>query len=342
MNLYQKWIAKLDEKGFMKHKAIKKVKEFNWGLKDFSIEELVNNPLDFFLVYNTRNILNSKSYFFPPKLSASDYYLKQNILSFPSTISTNYEENNTAFFNYYPVDKSRGVIIVIPHWNAEGERYDRIARQLNKIKYSTIRMVLPFHGQRGNGSPETSTRMVSANIGLTLLALQQSVRDVLSCVDWLEMVGYKNIGILSSSIGSCIGFLTAAHDSRVNCLFANHMSSFFGDVVWTGISTQHIKKSLVNKISKEDLRKCWALNSPFFFVHQLIQNNKNLKLFIMSGRYDSTFEYDLTLQIFNELDKSQFKYQKMILPCGHYSLGNLWFKYIDAYQIARFFIQASK
>ena len=339
MLLYRKWVANLDEKGFQKHEAIKKVKEFTWGLEELGAEEPVANPLDFLFSYNTSNIAHSKSYFIPPKIPFGDFQIVKESLCFPSSITTRYKENNTAVFHYYPVKNSRGVIVVIPHWNAEGEKYDRIAQKLNKLKYSTIRMVLPFHAERGDGTRESSTRMVSANIGLTLLAMQQSVRDVLSCVDWLDSSEHKNIGIFSSSIGSCVGFLAAAHDSRISSFFANHMSSYFGDVVWTGVSTQHIKKSLENRITSEDLRKCWALNSPQFFVSQLVLNNKNLKFFIMAGKYDSTFELGLTLKIFDELDKFGFHYRKMVLPCGHYSLGNYWFKYIDAFQLGKFFIK---
>jgi dienelactone hydrolase len=339
MSIYLNWIKKLEAKGFEKHEKIKIVKEFSWGLEALGITEQIKDPLKFYKDYNKRNIAESSSYFIPPKLTLKDFQSDNTSLRFQSSINTSFKENDTALFNYYPIEDAKGVIIVIPHWNAEGDRYDKIARYLNKLNYSTLRMVLPFHVGRDDKTPESSTRMVSANIGLTLLAMQQGVRDLISSIDWLYETGQKNIGILSSSIGSCVGFLAAAHDNRIKAFFANHMSSYFGDVVWDGYSTKHISQSVSQKISQDDLRLCWSLNSPQCFIPQLMKYNKELKLFIMAGEHDTTFPPKLTEKIIKALNKAGLDYQKMILPCGHYSLGNYWFKYIDAFQIGRFFLK---
>ncbi len=339
MKSYRNWIANLDDIGFKKHEKIKFVREFSWGLNYLGLDENYSDPLKAVIDFNIKNIAAGNDYYIPPKLTLKDFYQSNNKLSFESTIKSNFKNNDVAIFNYFPVQNPKGVIIVVPHWNAEGDRYDKIAKLLNKLNYSTLRMVLPFHYGRDDGTITSSTRMVSSNIGLTLLSMQQSVRDLLSSIDWLYAKGLTNIGILSSSIGSCVGFLAAAHDPRIKAFFANHMSSYFGDVVLTGASTQHIAKSISGNISPEDLRQCWALNSPQYFVTDLMKYNKELKMFIMAGKYDTTFPIELTELIIDELNKSGFKYQKMILPCGHYSLGNYWFKYIDAFQIGRFFLK---
>ena len=62
--------------------------------------------------------------------------------------------------------------------------------------------------------------------------------------DWLFQRGYRRVGILGTSVGSCIGFLTFAHDERFSTGVFIHVSSFFADVVWNGLSTTHVRKSL--------------------------------------------------------------------------------------------------
>ncbi len=42
---------------------------------------------------------------------------------------------------------------------------------------------------------------------------RQSVLDVRACVDWLERKGYSRIGVLGTSLGSCVAFIAAAHDT---------------------------------------------------------------------------------------------------------------------------------
>ena len=62
--------------------------------------------------------------------------------------------------------------------------------------------------------------------------------DTRACIDWLVQQGYERIGILGTSLGSCVAFIAAAHDPRVRVGIFNHVSMYFSDVVWTGLSTQ--------------------------------------------------------------------------------------------------------
>jgi hypothetical protein len=247
---------------------------------------------------------------------------------------------------YYPVKDKHSIIIVVPHWNAPPESYDKICLQLQKIKFPCLRMTLPYHDTRGNGEKESSTLMVSPNIGRTIQAMQQSVRDILSSIDWLENQGYRNIGIMGASIGSCCGFIAACHDPRVNGFFANLMSSYFGDVVVTGISTKHIKDSFDKhnlevaeelKITDPMVHEALMLNSPIAFVDKIRLYNPKLKQFIMSGKYDTTFLFRLTKLILDDYKLNGINFKSIVLPCGHYSLGKYWFKYIDGWYIYRFF-----
>jgi hypothetical protein len=76
---------------------------------------------------------------------------------------------------------------------------------------------------------------VSSNIGRTIHASRQSVVDTRACLDWLVSQGYERVGLLGTSLGSCVAFIAAVHDRRVRAGIFNHVSMYFSDPVWTGI-----------------------------------------------------------------------------------------------------------
>src|SRR5206468_3346037 len=68
---------------------------------------------------------------------------------------------------------------------------------------------------------------------------------------------------------SCIGFLAFAHDSRFFTGVFLHISSFFADVVWTGLSTTHVRQSLEGAVDLQQLRFLWSPISPYPFIKRL-------------------------------------------------------------------------
>ena len=68
----------------------------------------------------------------------------------------------------------------------------------------------------------------------------------------------------------------------------NHCSAYFADVVWTGLSTQHIKESLEDNISLERLRKVWDALNPAHYMDKFAALAAKKSLFIYT-RYDTTF-----------------------------------------------------
>ncbi|MFZ4523870.1 MAG: hypothetical protein ACOYNC_19365 [Bacteroidales bacterium] len=340
---------------------MKTVHDFEWGMEYLGLDFEDHKSYDAVLDYTERNLAQSDVFFTPPKLKEGEYKLEGDILTFPSSIVTKVPKNNLVKMQYYPVENKDVVIVVVPHWNASRETYHKICLMLQKIKFPCLRVTLPYHPSldternmdngRDNGEEESSTMMVSANIGLTIQAMQQSVRDIISSIDWLESQGFRKIGIMGSSIGSCCGFIAACHDRRVKGFFANLMSSNFGDVVWTGISTAHIRKSFDaynrtcekgSEVTQEMIEKVWMLNSPIAFVDKIRIYNPNLQQFIVSGRYDTTFLLKYTLEIIEAYKKHKIRFNNIILPCGHYSLGKYWFKYIDGLCIYKFFSSVLK
>jgi hypothetical protein len=146
--------------------------------------------------------------------------------------------------------------------------------------------------------------------------------------------GHRRIGIVGTSIGSCIGFLSFAHDTRFSTAAFIHVSGFFADVVWYGLSTKHVRQSLESQIGLEELRHLWAPISPFPFVSRLEGDKR--KLLALSGRYDLSFPANLSQLAYDEFDRYGVNYDLDWLHCGHYTMGKLPFSALAAYQIVRF------
>jgi hypothetical protein len=345
MSLVAKWIRRQEEQRAFVHAPFKQDHAFSWGLEHLGLPSTSGDPRCAIADYTENALADSIQYFVPAPLPRDAYRLDGRDLSFPSTISTFDPVNNTAHCRYFPCPGSRNVVLAIPQWNNAGSSYDHLCRFLNHLGHSAIWMSLPFHDRRGgtsraggdDGHQLRSTLMVSADIGLTLRSMQQAVQDAISTVTWLQYQGYERIGLLGASIGSCTAFLAAAHDSRIMGLLANLMSSYFGEVVWAGISTRHVQRSVAPHVDLKSLRSLWLLNSPIAFVPALVRNNPELVQRYVSGRYDSTFPFFLTEKMMEALQDHGVRFEHRVLSCGHYTLGAYWFRYIDASYIWSFF-----
>jgi len=83
-----------------------------------------------------------------------------------------------------------------------------LAKLLNRFGISALRMTMAYHAERKPAELERAEYHVSSNIGRTIHASRQSVIDARACLDWLEQQGYSRVGILGTSLGSCIAFIT--------------------------------------------------------------------------------------------------------------------------------------
>jgi hypothetical protein len=303
---------------------------FEWGADHLGIEANGNakTALD---DYVTKALLDSSAFFSSP--STTDFQLEQEILSFPSAIQTPYPENNTVRGRFFEAGKDLAVV-VLPQWNCKWDGQVQLCRILQRAGITSIRLSLPYHHHRKPSYLERAEYLVSSNIGRTLTAIRQAVLDARRAADWLVMRGYKSIGVLGTSVGSCIGFLTFAHDERFSIGAFIHVSSFFADVVWNGLSTKHVRQSLESSVDLEQLRFLWSPISPYPFIKRLRATDR--KILMISGRYDTTFLPELSQQAYDEFDRCGVPGRIVWIPCGHYTMGQFPFSAAVGYRVVKF------
>lgn len=307
---------------------------FDWGFEHLDNRLSKDDPKQSLDLYNQDAISQSDVFFRPSPLQ--EYRVEEDCLFFPSGIQTPYEVNNTASCRlFFPEEPGDTAVVVLPQWNADSQSHVGLCKLLSRFGIAAARLTLPYHEERNPSGPRADF-MVSPNIGRTIQAIRQAVQDACSAADWLFQQGYSRLGIMGTSVGSCISFLAFVHDERFQAGVFNHVSSFFGDVVWKGISTRHVRKGIEDFLNKQQLRGAWAVISPNSYVSRL-QHSVPRKCLLISARYDLTFPPDLADLLLQEHDRWNIPYDIVLLPCGHYSSARTPFKQMVGYHTVNYF-----
>jgi hypothetical protein len=268
-------------------------------------------------------------------------------LRFTSPVRTRYPENDVVNARWYPGDpakqagKPKQAMIVMPQWNADAFSHNALCTLFNRFGISALRLSKPYHDIRRPAELERSDYAVSSNTGRTISACRQAVVDIRSCIDWLEQQGYEQFGVLGTSLGSCYAFIAAAFDPRLRVCAFNHASTQFGDVVWTGQSTRHIRAAFEQAgLTQDDVRKIFTSISPMSYMDTFAANPK--RVLVVHATYDLTFIREFSLDVLANFDRLKVDYVSKVLPCGHYTTGETPYKYMDGWYLGSFVYQAFK
>jgi len=268
-------------------------------------------------------------------------------LRFTSPVRTRYPENDTVNARWYPAHpetqkgKPKQAMIVMPQWNADAFSHNALCTLFNSFGISCLRLSKPYHDIRRPAELERSDYAVSANVGRTTEACRQAVVDIRSCIDWLESQGYEHFGVLGTSLGSCYAFIAAAFDPRIQVCAFNHASTWFGDVVWTGQSTRHIRAAFEQAgLNQDQVRQIFSIVSPMSYMDRFAATPK--RVLVVHATYDLTFPLEYSLDVLKNFNALKIDYISKVLPCGHYTTGETPYKYIDGWYLGSFVYKSFK
>jgi dienelactone hydrolase len=338
LSWYERFIKQWEEKLCYRAKN-RVVREFEWGLEWTQhwpaarvLPQNGHAPYDYLRKLNHVAIENSDEFF--GYVTPSDFELRDGILRFTSPVRTPYPANNQVHAQWFPAKTADRAVVLLPHWNAPHDGHNALCRGLQRLGIAALRISLPYHDYRMPAELQRADYAVSSNIGRTVDAARQAVIDVRCCFDWLEAQGYGRLGIVGTSLGSCYACLASSHDPRIRVNVFNHCSTYFADVVWTGLSTQHIREGLEGHIDLEQLRDCWMAISPVNYLEKF-KTRRSKSLFIYTS-YDTTFLPRLSAEIVEKMRQHGVDHKVVVLPCGHYTMGETPFKFIDGYHICAY------
>jgi len=268
------------------------VHPFDWGTEYIMDHANGDDPRKLFGEYSKNTVANSEEFFFSPEIT--DFSLDGDDLMWTSGLETPSAQNNTVYAKHFPVDKNKkSAVLVLPHWNAKVGTYFDLCKLFNRVGISALRMTLPYHEERKPPEINRADYLVAPNVGRTLQSLRQSVVDTRAAVSWLKQQGYEKVGIVGTSIGSCVGFFAFTHDMRIDTGVFNHVSGYPADVVWHGITTYHVKESLGDNLTLDELREYWLPISPMAYMDRLAKLPPRPQRYIYT-LYDLSFPVDLS------------------------------------------------
>jgi hypothetical protein len=313
------------------------VHPFDWGMEFVDTNANGSDPRKFFREYSARTLDNSDEFFFSSEISDLKFDISDHgqSLTWTSGVETPSPENNVVRARYFPVDGARSAVIVLPHWNAKAGTYFTLSKLFNRFGMSALRLTLPYHEERMPPESNRADYLVAPNVGRTLQSLRQAVVDTRSAVKWLKDEGYEKIGIVGTSIGSCVGFFAFTHDLDIDAAVFNHVSGYPADVVWQGLSTYHVKESLSDNVTLDELREYWLPISPMAYLDRLATLPERPQRYIYT-LYDLSFPVDLSRDVMREIRRRNIPHSEVTIPCGHYTLGEKPWVYIDGYKIVSF------
>ncbi|MFN7918307.1 MAG: hypothetical protein U0Q55_23395 [Vicinamibacterales bacterium] len=324
------------------------VRPFEWGLDWLSHHDTPEggpHPPDLIGDW-VEDVMRDTDAFYTPE-PTTDYTLGpglepgEELLTFPSALTTPHVENNTVYGRIFhpkpdPARRRRAAVVVLPQWNSDAGGHIGLAKLLAMHGLTAVRLSLPYHDRRMPPELHRADYIVSANIVRTLQVCRQAVLDARRTIAWLHAQGYDRIGMLGSSLGSCLSLLTTAHEPLVDAQALNHISPYFADVVWRGISTAHVREGLDGNIELDLLRRLWNPLSPSNFLERL----HNRKTLLVYARYDLTFPVDLSRELVRQFEEQKVPHELAVLRCGHYTTGVTPFKFIDGLILSRFLKRA--
>jgi dienelactone hydrolase len=324
---------------------------FEWGL-DWLPEESTPDGAPYDRVARwVRSVMADTQAFFTPagtpsftfddSPSARQAPGQAGTLRFSSALTTPHEANNIVVGRWFPSTAAREsrsrsrrgpAVIVMPQWNADAGGHIGLAQLLARCGISALRLSLPYHDARMPPELSRADYIVSSNVVRTLQACRQAVLDARRAIDWLEDEGFDRVGMLGTSLGSCLSMLTTVHEPRVRAAALNHVSPWFADVVWRGLSTRHVRAGLDGHITLEQLRELWQPISPYAYLERQWPAHSLL----VYASYDLTFPVDLSRTLVNAYKERGIAHDVAVLPCGHYSSGRAPFKFLDAWMLIRY------
>jgi hypothetical protein len=313
------------------------VRPFEWGLEWVPQNGSAPNaaPADVMREWVSHVMADTDAFFTPEPIT--EYTLRGDELTFPSALETPHHSNNIVHCRWFPASRrspaaSRAAVVVLPQWNADPGGHVGLCKLLAWNGMSALRLSLPYHDRRMPPELHRADYIVSSNVARTLQICRQAVLDARRAVAWLAAEGYDRIGILGTSLGSCLALLTTAHEPLIRAEALNHISPYFADVVWRGLSTEHVREGLHGHIELDLLRELWRPISPRWYLERL----RDRKTLLVYARYDLTFPVDLSEDLVREFQENGIPHEVSVLRCGHYSTGKSPFKYVDGYVLTRF------
>lgn len=254
-------------------------------------------------------------------------------LKFPSSISTDVEENDVVQARITDSGSLDQALVIFHHWNAR-TRNRMISNFFSRRGITVVEIAMPYHFERSRPGSLHADFMLSANLGRTIQSVRQAVLDGRKLIRWVRRAGYRNISVLGMSLGSWVAGLIAAHDPAVSKVSLFLTAGSLADMVWTGCATHAIHDSLAPEIDLTLLRRAWGPLNLENYAHNLAR--PDLHLHVVLAKRDRVVLPELSQKFMRKLKDAGVQPNILKLNCGHYSLALPPYILLAGFSLKRF------
>ncbi len=315
--MYHKWLDNWDERRAQRGDEVKHTTDFELDAKiGFSVANETSSMAGFCGL--AEKAVADPSFFDDPNGSVSGFENIDGWVKFPSSISTDIEENNLVWAKVTKSGSLDHALVVFHHWNAS-RRNRQIANFFSKRGITVVEIAMPYHFERSRQGSTHADYILSSNLGRTMQSMRQAVFDGRKLIAWLKSEGYGEISVLGMSLGSWVAGLVAAHEKSVRKASLFLTAGSFADFVWTGRATQKIRKSIEPEIDLANLRRAWGPINLENYVDGLARSD--LDLHVVLAKRDTVVLPEISKRFMDSLIEAGAKPNILELNCGHYSLA---------------------
>ena len=239
------------------------------------------------------------------------------VVTFPSTVTSPYEVNNSVPIHILlPHDKTGPfpVVMVLHYWGALNRNVERaLGQELNKRGIAAVLMTLPYHLERtppGARSGEMAIQPDTTQLNQTMLQSLQDTRRAIDFVQSRPEFDHDKIGITGLSLGAIVTSLVYGIDTRVK-----HAAIVLGGVdiahiLWHSSRVVPQREELRRKgYTEEKLRSELTLEPATFLAAR-----PDTDALVVAARYDTVIPERATQELIADLKNPKISW----MNTGHF------------------------
>ena len=240
------------------------------------------------------------------------------VVSFPSSVTSDHEQNNVVPIHILlPHDKTGPfpVVVILHYWGALNRNVERaMGQEFNRRGIAAVLMTLPYHLERTPPGVRSGELAIQPDVTQLRTTMLQSLQDTRRAIDYIQTrpeFQHDKIGITGLSLGAIVTALVYGVDTRVSHAVFVLGGVDIANILWHSSRVVPQREALRQKgFSEERLRDELADLEPGTFLKQ----RETKDALVVTARYDTVIPSKASQELIDDLGTSKISW----LNTGHF------------------------
>jgi dienelactone hydrolase len=256
------------------------------------------------------------------------------LVTFPSSVVTPVESNNTVHCEYYrPLGAGENNpapgVIVLHILGGDFELARLFCNALAHRGVAALFLKMPYYGPRRD--PASPRRMISSDPRETVEGMTQAVLDIRRGAAWLAArpeVDADNLGVFGISLGGITGALAMTVEPRLRNACLLLAGGDIGKVAWESRELERVRRQWIERGgSKEEFLDLMKIVDPANYA----ANAKGRRILMLNAKEDEVIPAECTVALWKGFGEPEIVWY----DGGHYSV--VWHIFSALGRTTRFF-----